>query len=192
MVLFLVFTRSRIFSSLRLPLVHYLSYLSEIYMVINRPFFFLMVIMMSWFCSRLISFPSICLILQPDMVKYLRSQGSSREARGLGDRTALGCRWTTLSRCWMADRWWLVRICFTYTFCREDSVVPNVRKLIFYTHVSPALIHFWILRAKERCCLMGTYLPERMVTMAWVQNGRELWKWLEHGRVDKALLMWQQ
>lgn len=153
-------------------------------------FFFLTVIMMSWFCSRLIAFPSTFRILQADMVKYLRSRGSSWEASGLGDRTALGCRWTTLSRYWTADRWWLVRTCFIDTFCREDGIVPNEKQLIFYTRVSPALIHFWILWAEERCCLMETYLPERTVTMAWVRNGKGLWKRLQHGGVDKALLMW--
>lgn len=122
-----------------------------------------------------------------DVIEYLRSQSASWEARLLEVLYSAAdggpfpiTEWITNDSC---------KVGVISTFCREDSIVPNVKRLIFYIHVSPVVVHFWILWARLCFCLMENYLPERTMPLMWVQESEEQWKCLKSGGVDETMLI---
>lgn len=75
-----------------------------------------------------------------DIVEYVRSQSASWEARLLEVLYSAAdggpcpiTEWIVNDSC---------KVGVISTFCREDSIVPNVKRLIFHVHVSPAAVHF--------------------------------------------------
>lgn len=136
---------------------------------------------MSWFCSRVISFSSVLLVMtlatstgHLDVIKYLSSPGASWEGRDLGRSHSFSGLQGEDKVLLVPGDWWCWNGSASSLHFAGKAASSQMWAGFFYPHVNPALIHSWILWAKQGCCLMETLLPKRIMAMAWDQKRGEL------------------
>lgn len=143
--------RVKVFSGLShvrlgLPSAHFCSGFDTALNTFNL--IFLTVIMMSWFCSRVIFFSSVLLVMtlatstgHLDVIKYLSSPGASWEGRDLGRSHSFSGLQGEDKVLLVPGDWWCWNGSASSLHFAGKAASPQMWAGFFYPHVNPALIH---------------------------------------------------